>query len=234
MTTVATVAPIVVSVDLVCLRLRPGGPGLQLQVLLVRRLPPPFAWRWALPGRVLATDELLADCARRLLREHTGVAESYLEQLYTFDALDRDPHARSLSVAYYALLRTDAPEPPAGPHVADARWWPVRQLPAGGLLAFDHAQIIQAAHQRLRGKLDYAPVAFHLLPATFTMTQLRRVYEAIQERPYDPTNFPRAMQARFPGLAPVAGQHDRTSKRPARLYRYDAATSAPTPDGGIL
>ncbi|HLH21832.1 MAG TPA: NUDIX domain-containing protein [Chloroflexota bacterium] len=212
-----------VAVDVVCCRLRPSETAWQLEVLLVRRLPPPFAWQWALPGGVLHADERLADCARRLLRERTGLVESYLEQLYTFDALDRDPLGRTLSVAYYALFRLDASEPEAGRNVAAARWWAIHHLPAGGMLAFDHARIIQAAHERLRHKLDYAPVAFQMLPPSFTMTQLRRVYEAIQERPYDPTNFPRAMQARFPGLTVVPGQHDRASKRPARLFRYDAS-----------
>ncbi|HZR98267.1 MAG TPA: NUDIX domain-containing protein [Chloroflexota bacterium] len=218
----ASLPRVAVSVDVVGFRLQSGEAGLELQVLLVRRLPPPFAWQWALPGGVLGADERLAACACRLLRERTGGAEFYLEQLYTFDALDRDPRGRTLSVAYYALLRGDAGEAPAERDAADARWWPVRRLPAGGMLAFDHAQVIRAAHERLRGKLDYAPLAFHLLPATFTMTQLRRVYEAIQERSYDPTNFPRAMLARFPGLAPVVGERDRTSKRPARVYRYEA------------
>jgi 8-oxo-dGTP diphosphatase len=227
------VSRVAVAVDVVCFRLQPADGVPRLQVLLVRRLPPPFAWQWALPGGVLAADELLADCSRRLLREWTDLAESYLEQLHTFDALDRDPRGRALSVAYYALLRMDAPQPAAGRDVAAARWWPVRQLPAGGMLAFDHAQIIRAAHERLRGKLDYAPIAFHMLPAAFTMTQLRHVYEAIQERPYDPTNFPRAMLARFPGLALVAGQRDRSSKRPARVYRYAGPLRAPGPDGGV-
>jgi 8-oxo-dGTP diphosphatase len=217
---------LLVTVDAVGLRLRPGDAALQLEVLLVRRLPPPFAWQWALPGDALDADELLADCARRLLRERTGPTESYLEQLYTFDALDRDPRGRALSVAYWALLRMDAGEPHSQHDSADARWWSVRQLPAGGLLAFDHAQIIRAAHERLSSKLDHAPVAFHLLPPTFTMTELRRVYEAIQERPYDPTNFPRAMQARFLDLALVEGQRDHSSKRPARLFRYDGPPSA--------
>jgi 8-oxo-dGTP diphosphatase len=226
------VTPVVVSADVVGLRLRPEHGALHLEVLLVRRLPPPFAWQWALPGAVLAADELLADCARRLLRERTGLPETYLEQLYTFDALDRDPRGRTLSVAYYALYRLDAPHLQPGRDVADVRWWPVRHLPAGGLLAFDHARIIRAAHERLRNKLDYAPVAFAMLPPTFTMTQLRHVYEAIQERDYDPTNFPRAMQARFPGLTLVEGQRDRTTRRPARLFRHDAPASSPPPNGG--
>jgi 8-oxo-dGTP diphosphatase len=217
----------VVSVDIVCLRLRPGDGPLQLEALLVRRLPPPFTWQWALPGDVLGAGELLDDCARRVLRDSTGVAASYLEQLYTFDALDRAPPGRGISVAYYGLFGAGTAESQSAPDAADARWWSVQQLPAGGLLAFDHARIIRAAHERLRGKLDYAPVAFHLLPPTFTMTELRRVYEAIQEHPYDPTNFPRTMQARFPGLTLVEGRRDHTSKRPARLFCFAAGQSSP-------
>src|SRR4051794_15087916 len=131
------VSRLVVSVDVVCLRLRPADDLLELQVLLARRLPPPFAWQWALPGGVLGAEERLADCARRHLRERTGLVETYLEQLYTFDAFDRDPRGRTLSVAYYALLRLDTPELWPGRDVTDVRWWPIRHLPTGGMLAFD-------------------------------------------------------------------------------------------------
>ncbi|HEY7060749.1 MAG TPA: NUDIX domain-containing protein [Chloroflexota bacterium] len=226
------VTRVVVSVDVVGLRLQPAGDDLRLEVLLVRRLPPPFAWQWALPGAVLGDDERLADCARRLLRERTGLAEAYLDQLYTFDALDRDPRGRTLSVAYYALLRQDAPAPHPGLATADVRWWPLRGLPPAGLLAFDHAHIIRVAHARLRGKLDYAPLAFGLLPSTFTMTQLRRVYEVIEGHAYDPTNFPRRMQARFPELTVVEGQRDRATKRPAQLFRYPGSPLNPQPNSG--
>src|SRR5205085_8180670 len=131
----------------------------------------------------------------------------------------------TLSVAYYALFRPEVAESQAGRDVGDVRWWPLHQLPPAGLLAFDHAQIVATAHARLRAKLDYAPLAFQVLPPTFSMTQLRRVYEAIQERAHDPTNFPRHMQARFPALQLVEDQRDRSSKRPARVYRYAATQS---------
>ena len=219
----------VVSVDAVCLRLAPAGEELRLEVLLVRRTRPPFAGRWALPGGIAQVDELLADTAHRLLRERTGLAVSYLEQLYTFDALDRDPRGRTLSVAYYALMRLDEGAPQPGRGVDDVQWWPLADLPPDAALAFDHGLIIRAAHQRLRNKLDYAPVAFHVLPPLFTMTQLRRVYEAVQGQASDPTNFPRLMQSRFPAIELVEGAFDRRSKRPARLFRYAEATDVTAP-----
>src|SRR3954469_16637438 len=120
-----SVPPVMAAVDVVPLRLRPGDPAMPLEVLLVRRLPAPFAWQWALPGALLGGDELLADCARGLLRERTDQVESYLEQLYTFDAVDRGPRQRALSVAYWALLRTDE-RAPSEPEQDDARWWSVQ------------------------------------------------------------------------------------------------------------
>ena len=212
----------VISVDVVCLRLAPAGRALRLEVLLTRRSEDPFAGHWALPGGVARVDERLADTARRLLRERTGLAVSYLEQLATFDALDRDPRGRTIAVAYYALVRLDEPPPQPGRAVEEVRWRPLADLGPGDELAFDHDAIVDAAHQRLRNKLDYEPVAFRVLPPTFTMTQVRRVYAAVQGETSDPTNFPRLMERRFPGLERVEGAFDRASKRPARLYRYVA------------
>ncbi len=210
---------LLLTVDMACFRLV----NRDLQILLIRRLEEPFAGAWALPGGPVGYDEPLEDAAQRILVETTGLWGLYLEQLYTFGDPGRDPRGRAISVAYYAVLPHAAPESSArqsarpGRGVADAAWFPVDQLP--GPLAFDHGRIAAYARWRLAQKITYTPLAFYLLPETFTMADLRAVYEAVVGQRYDPSNFARQMLAHW-DLAPVPGARDRRTRRPARLFRY--------------
>jgi 8-oxo-dGTP diphosphatase len=213
---VLTVVP---SVDVACFRLRPVGAGLALEALLVRRGREPFAGRWALPGGVVRGDERLADAARRVLGERTGLDVAHLEQLYTFDDPARDPRGRTLAVAHLALLPIGETAATAGRDVEELAWWPADDPEAGAELAFDHAQILRYARERLRGKVEWTPLVFRLLPATFTLPDARRVYEAIHGARYNDSNFRRQLMARFRGVEPVADK-DRRSNRPAQLFRY--------------
>ena len=111
----------------------------RLQLLLVRRGAPPFADRWALPGGFLNIDEDLESCAKRELREETGVGGVFLEQLYTFGQPDRDPRERVISVTYFALVPSDRIELRAASDAREVRWFPFDELPQ---LAFDHNQVI--------------------------------------------------------------------------------------------
>jgi 8-oxo-dGTP diphosphatase len=206
------------TIETVCFALIEG----ELRVLLVKRSAEPFAESWALPGGEIQLDEPFDSAAQRILSESAGLWGVYLEQLYTFGDPGRDPRGRGVSIAYYALMpamsigsgmTTARP----GRGWSDAAWHPVDQLP--GPLAFDHARIISYARWRLSQKISYTPLAFHLLPEHFTMSDLRGVYEAIVGEAYDPSNFTRQMLARW-DLAPVPGTRDRRSRRPARLYRY--------------
>jgi ADP-ribose pyrophosphatase YjhB (NUDIX family) len=216
-----------VSVDVVCFALA----GESLTLLLVQRADPPFAGSWALPGGAVLVGESLHAAATRLLAERSGVRDAYLEQLYTFGDPDRDPRGRTLSVAYVGLLPASPPPTassgrgvqvsrPApvrpGRGVHDAAWFAVDDLPG---LAFDHARIAAYARQRLSQKLTYTPLAFHVLPPTFTLGDLRTLHEAVDDRQYDPSNFQKQMLARW-DLAPISGEKDRRTRRPARLYRY--------------
>lgn len=212
---------LLLTVDIACFALVDRA----LQVLLVRRLEEPAAGAWALPGGPVALDEPFDDAAQRILMETTGIWGLYLEQLYTFGDPGRDPRGRAISVAYYAIVppgrlgpRGDGPRPGRG--VADAAWYPAEQLP--GALAFDHGRIAAYARWRLAQKILYTPLAFYLLPDSFTMADLRGVYEAVVGEQYDPSNFARQMMARW-DLAPVPGSRDRRSRRPARLFRYIGA-----------
>lgn len=159
----------------------PGAPTKELQALLVQRARPPFAGCWALPGGYMDPHETLAAAALRELGEETGLAGGiYLEQLRTYDAVDRDPRRRTLSTAYIGLVPPDRKaKVRAGDDAGSAAWFPVDELP--GRLAFDHGQILSDALQRLRNKVDYTLLAFRLLPEEFTMSELRHVYEAIHD-----------------------------------------------------
>jgi 8-oxo-dGTP diphosphatase len=208
----------VISVDVVCFALR----GETLSHVLIQRAVEPFAGDWALPGGAVLPDEPLDAAAARLLRERTGLTSAYLEQLYTFGAPERDPRGRTLSVAYFALLPAgDQPTLLPGRAVRALDWFAVDALPHLAL-AFDHGQIADYARWRLSQKLTYTPLAFHVLPKTFTLGDLRLLHEAVDGRRYDPSNFQKQMLARW-DLAPLSGVKDRRSRRPARLYRYIGA-----------
>lgn len=188
-----------------------------LKVLLVRRGVRPFEGCWALPGGFVHVEEALEDAARRELREETGVDRVFLEQLYTFGRVDRDPRERVVSVAYYALVPLAGHAPCAATDARDAAWFEVRDTPR---LAFDHAEILDTAFMRLRGKVRYQPIGFELLPPKFTLTDLQRVYETILERPLDKRNFRRKILAM--NLLDELDEVQRdVAHRAARLYRFN-------------
>jgi ADP-ribose pyrophosphatase YjhB (NUDIX family) len=188
-----------------------------LQVLLVRRAREPFAAAWALPGGFVDMDEDLETAARRELEEETGLSDLFLEQLYTFGRPDRDPRGRVVTVAYYALVNLAGRQVRAASDAAAAEWFAVDALPA---LAFDHAEILAGARERLRGKVRYAPLGFELLPRRFTLTELQRLYEIILGRTLDKRNFRRKILAM--SLLVDSGDMQRgRAHRAARLYRFD-------------
>jgi len=187
-----------------------------LRVLLVRRRNPPHRGRWALPGGFVEIDEPLEDAARRELREETGVAVKALEQLYTFGDPRRDPRSRVITVAYFALIDSERLRLRPASDAADASWHPVFRLPR---LAFDHREIVGVALRRLRAKLAYSTVGFHLLPERFTLTELQRVYEIILRRRLDKRNFRRSVLS-LNLLRPASGSRKNGAHRPARLYSF--------------
>jgi 8-oxo-dGTP diphosphatase len=161
-------------------------------------------------------DESLEQAAQRELAEETGLQEAYLEQLYTYGEVGRDPRGRVITVAYFALLPADAPvRAEGGSDAARACWHPVDALPE---LAFDHAEIITYALRRLRYKLEYTAVGFELLPGNFSLSELQRTYELILGESLDKRNFRRRiLEANVIEPTP----HLRSGEgRPARLYRY--------------
>ncbi len=200
-----------VAVDAVVLGLDPE----QLRVLLIQRNLPPQDW--ALPGGFVHLDESLEDAARRELSEETGIGEVFLEQLYTFGAVHRDPRERVIAVAYYALVNLEEHRIQAATDAQDAAWFSLDDLPP---LAFDHAEILQCAVDRLRGKVRYAPIGFELLPEKFTLKQLQTMYEMILDRPLDKRNFRRKILG-WDLLLDLDETEKDVAHRAARLYRFD-------------
>jgi 8-oxo-dGTP diphosphatase len=207
-----------------------------LHVLLVERGAPPFEGDWALPGGFVHVDETLEEAARRELSEETGLTDVFLEQLYTFGALDRDPRDRVVSVAYYALTNIRDHRVRAATDARDAAWFKVvgdqgqarrqslrtriGEAPDPLALAFDHDEIIETAIERIRGKIAYRPIGFELLPKKFTLTQLQHLYETILHRELDKRNFRKKVLSL--GLLVELNELEKdVPRRRARLYRFD-------------
>ncbi len=186
-----------------------------LHVLLIQRGAPPYKGRWALPGGFVQTGESLEQAARRELAEETGMRGLYLEQLYTFGDPKRDPRGWTVTVAYVALVpETVAVQ--AGDDAAAAHWFPVQSLPS---LAFDHAEIVHYALQRLRNKLEYTAVGFELLPDEFTLSELQAAYEIVLGETLDKRNFRRRIDEANV-LEELPRFKSEGQGRPARLHRY--------------
>ncbi len=190
-----------------------------LKVLLIERGLEPFKGSWALPGGFVRVDETLDHAARRELAEEAGLKNVFLEQLYTFGAVQRDPRERVVTVSYYALVKLSDHRAKAATDAANAEWFPVSKVPK---LAFDHAEILATALSRLKGKVRYEPIGFELLPPKFTLSQLQHLYEAILETTLDKRNFRKKVLA-FDFLTPLAETQMLGRHRPAQLFRFDAA-----------
>jgi ADP-ribose pyrophosphatase YjhB (NUDIX family) len=189
----------------------------RLQALLWQRARQPCAGAWALPGGALEADETLERCVRRQLAQKVDVRElSHLEQLETLSDPGRNPGQRELATAFLGLVPSDAdPDVPD-----DTRWHRFDRLPE---LAFDHGSIVLAARERLRGKLSYTNLGFALAPRTFTMAELRGIYEAALGHPVSATNLQRVLLRR--GLLEATGEqrhYGRAGGRPAAIYRFRA------------
>ena len=203
-----------VAVDIVVFTVREQ----RLEVLLIERGVEPYRGAWALPGGFVRIHEDLLAAAVRELKEETGVEGAYLRQVGAFGAPRRDPRERVISIAYFAILSSDAIALRASTDAAAAKWWPHASLPR---LAFDHQEIIDAAHGALVDELSSSFIAFQFLGDEFTLTELQQVHEAIRGEALDKRNFRKWIAAlgtvRATGRLRRAGQH-----RPAELYRIRA------------
>jgi 8-oxo-dGTP diphosphatase len=211
-----------VTVDVVILTMAGG----MLHVLLVRRGEAPFKEMWAIPGGFKRPAETLDEAAKRELREETGVdAASVLAQFGAYGDPGRDPRMNVVTVAYLAVLR-DVGDVVAGTDAADAGLTPVSDVLNGKLqLAFDHQRIVRDAIERVRVELEASGMATAFVGTTFTMAELRTVYEAIWGVQLDAANFRRSILAEDGWVIPT-GRRARPGSsggRPAELYRAGRA-----------
>lgn len=215
-----------VAVDLVVLTILDA----KLRVLLVKRQEHPFKGAWALPGGFVRVGESQKDqgedleaAAARELEEETGLGTDrvYLEQLYTFGRSGRDPRMRVISVSYFALVRPDlAPLVRAGGDASKAEWCLVDSI-GKQELAFDHRAIVDCALSRIRGKLEYSNIAFDLVPATFTIPELRSTHAIVLGKEMDPGNFRRRFNRMLEdGVLEKAPGKRITTSKPATVYRF--------------
>ncbi|MEM9135047.1 MAG: NUDIX domain-containing protein [Actinomycetota bacterium] len=217
---------IAVTVDLVVFTIRTE----RLHVLTVTRGVEPFEGRLALPGGFVLPEEDLDQAAGRELAEETGLGRGdglHLEQLATYGTPGRDPRQRVVTVAYLALAAALG-DPTAGTDAAEAQWLPVEDVLVGGL-AFDHDRILDDGLDRARAKLEYTTLATTFCPPTFTVADLRQVYEAVWGVSIDPRNFHRKVVA-SEGFVEETGERTAEGRgRPAMLFRAGPATALHPP-----
>jgi len=162
----------------------------ELKVLLVERGIEPYKGKWALPGGFINMEEDADACALRILKKETCLENIFMEQLYTFSGVDRDPRYRVISIAYYALVKLSDYNPEVGLDTSNINWFPISEIPE---LAFDHSKILYSAQERLKGKIKYQPIGFELLPERFTLPELHQLYETVLGVSLDRRNFRKKM-----------------------------------------
>lgn len=201
-----------VSVDCVVFGLNGG----QLNLLLGRRKFAPGQGKWSLFGGFVRPEESLDEAARRVLKELTGLDNIFMEQVGAFGEVDRDPGARVVSVAYYALINFDDQD---RHRVAEheAMWIPLEEIPE---LSFDHPRMIRRTLDLIRVKFATEPVGLSLLPQKFTLSQMQTLYEIVLGRQLDKRNFRK--RVREAACIEATGEIDKhTSRRGAALYRFN-------------
>jgi ADP-ribose pyrophosphatase YjhB (NUDIX family) len=191
----------------------------ELKLLLIHRNIEPAKGQWSLMGGFLTQEESLNDGAKRILFQLTGLEDIYLEQVFVFGDVNRDPVERVLSVCFYALIKLEDYDEELGKS-HDAHWFSIRKRPE---LIFDHEQMVEAALNRLRRRAGYQPIGFELLPEKFTMKQLLDLYIAIYDRyenPFDEGNFSKKMLSL--GILVKTDEKLRGgSKKGSFLYSFD-------------
>ncbi|MFA6255728.1 MAG: NUDIX domain-containing protein [Candidatus Absconditabacterales bacterium] len=203
---------ILVTVDNIVFTITEGS----LQILLIKRLIDPFKGEWALPGGFMLKNETLQEAAYRELAEETSIKNVYLEQLYTFSEVQRDPRGRTISCAYMALIARENMALKAGSDASEAKFFDVKKLPK---LAFDHKKIVEYAIQRLKRKMEYTNVSQYILPKKFTLRQLQDVYETVLDQTIDVRNFRKKIDKL--GLIKATGEKEiGVQYRPAKLYNF--------------
>ena len=188
----------------------------ELRVLIGKRKMDPGRGEWSLYGGFVRSDEGIDDAANRVLYELTGLRNLYMRQVGAFGSVDRDPGERVISIAYYALINVkDYDNRLRLEHGVE--WVNIDDLP---LLYSDHNEMVRKARKMMQQKISTEPIGFRLLPSLFTLTQLQRLYEAVNGGSIDKRNFRKRIKDM--DFIEKTELIDKTgSKRGAFLYRFN-------------
>lgn len=186
-----------------------------VKLLLIRRSFEPAKGEWSLAGGFLNDDESLDDAANRILYDLTGLKDIYLEQMFANGELNRDPGARVISVAYFALIKIQDLDTQLK-ELNSAKWSSMTAIPE---LIFDHNWMVEKAMQKLHQLVKLRPVGFKLLPEKFTLVQLQNLYEAIYQKKIDKRNFRKKISS-MNLLEKLNEKEKETSKKGAFYYQF--------------
>lgn len=187
-----------------------------LKILLIKRDFEPEKGKWSLIGGFLKNDEVLDSAAIRILNTYTGLNDIYMEQLYAYSEIDRDPVERTISVSYYALINIENHNKELIKNY-HAQWFSTAEAPK---LIFDHDKMLRNAIRRLRYRTSIKPIGFELLPEKFTMRQLLELYEAILSKELDKRNFISKINS-LDILIKLDEKDMQSSRKGSYLYRFD-------------
>jgi 8-oxo-dGTP diphosphatase len=202
----------VIATDVVIFTIYKGA----LRVLLIQMKKAPFTRKWAVPGGLVRGDESVDQAAQRLLFEKAAVKNVYLEQLYTFGKVTRDPFGRVVSVAYFALVSEEKVTLQTTKEYFSIGWHDVRKLPP---LAYDHKEVISLAVERLQNKLEYTNIIYSLMPEKFTLGELQHVYEIILGKSVDKRNFRKKILS-LKLVRKLKKKQQGQANRPAELFSF--------------
>ncbi|MEJ2543630.1 MAG: NUDIX domain-containing protein [Calditrichaceae bacterium] len=202
-----------------------------IEVLLYKRAQNPSKGAWAIPGGFLKQGELIEEAARRILKDTTGVADIYLEEVGVFDQIDRFPSWRVFTIGYFALVNPKRYKLISSSiFTLDADWFTIDELP---VLAWDHQNIIDKALDKLRMRVLHKPIGFELLPDKFTLPQLQTLYEIVLDKTFDKRNFRKKIM--HMGVLTKLNEKDRKGKkRPADLYKFNKQNYKKLVDQGMI
>ncbi|KAA3635025.1 MAG: NUDIX hydrolase [Bacteroidetes bacterium] len=204
--------PVLLAVDCIIF----GFDREQLKLLLFKRKIEPFKNEWSVIGSFMKPDESAEAAAVRVLGEYTGLEEIFMEQLGCYSQVDRDPGARVVSQAFFALIRLDEKkEQTVATH--EAKWFDLEEVPG---LILDHNLMIGDALEKLKRKARYRPIGFELLPKKFTLPQLQKLYEAIYQQSFDSRNFRKKILS-LQVLKKLDEKDKSTSRKGAFLYTFN-------------
>lgn len=189
--------------------------GKEIKLLVVKRNFNPAKGRWSLAGGFVKQHESLDTAASRILHNLTGLANVYMKQLYSYGEVKRDPGARVISVAYWALIKIKDINKERKEQNG-AHWQSMSSMPP---LIFDHSKMVDRALKELKAQIKIKPVGFALLPERFTLVQLLDLYQAIYQRKIDARNFRKKLSSM--GILQKLDEKEReTSKRGAYYYKF--------------